>query len=90
MAKRNDDAFAEVAPRVEPGYIYQSVMQSGAVIGMSAKIKSDSTMTLTLYLGDSVVCVYDFTRAAGEIAGENAKFEVEIGGGATNAVLTQK
>lgn len=90
VAKRNDDAFAEVAPRVEPGYIYQSVMQSGAVIGMSAKIKSDSTMTLTLYLGDSVVCVYDFTRAAGEIAGENAKFEVEIGGGATNAVLTQK
>lgn len=90
VAKRNGDAFAEVAPRVEPGYIYQSVMQSGAVIGMSAKIKSDSTMTLTLYLGDSVVCVYDFTRAAGEIAGENAKFEVEIGGGATNAVLTQK
>lgn len=90
VAKRNGDAFAEVAPRVEPGYIYQSVMQSGAVIGMSAKIKSDSTMTLTLCLGDSVVCVYDFTRAAGEIAGENAKFEVEIGGGATNAVLTQK
>lgn len=47
-------------------------------------------MTLTLYLGDSVVCVYDFTRAAGEIAGENAKFEVEIGGGTANAVLTQK
>lgn len=90
VAKRNGDAFAEVAPRVEPGYIYQSVMQSGAVIGMSAKIKSDSTMTLTLYLGDSVVCVYDFTRAAGEIAGENAKFEVEIGGGTANAVLTQK
>ena len=90
MAKRNGDAFAEVAPRVEPGYIYRSVMQSGAVIGMSAKIKSDSTMTLTLYLGDSVVCVYDFTRAADEIAGEKAKFEVEIGGGTANAVLTQK
>lgn len=90
VAKRNGDAFAEVAPRVEPGYIYRSVMQSGAVIGMSAKIKSDSTMTLTLYLGDSVVCVYDFTRAAGEIAGENTKFEVEIGGGTANAVLTQK
>lgn len=93
VAKRNGDAFAEVAPRVEPGYIYQSVMQSGAVIGMSAKIKSDSTMTLTLYLGDSVVCVYDFTRAAGEIAGENAKFEVEIGGGTAcglNAKITKK
>ena len=61
-------------------------MQTGAVIGMSAKKKSDSTMTLTLYLGDSVVCVYDFTRAAGEIA----KFEVEIGGGTEKAVLTQK
>ena len=89
---RNGDKFEQVWS-AENGYehagnINQSRLIAGATLWLNAKIKDETTITLTLWLNGAIVCSYDFTRRSDEVPAENAKFEIEIAQGASAAVLS--
>ena len=92
VAYRNGDKFKQVWS-AENGYehagnINQSCLIAGATLWLNAKIKDETTITLTLWLNGAIVCSYDFTRRSDEVPAENAKFEIEIAQGASAAVLS--
>ena len=92
VAYRNGDKFEQVWS-AENGYehagnINQSCLIAGATLRLNAKIKDETTITLTLWLNGAIVCGYDFTRRSDEVPAENAKFEIEIAQGASAAVLS--
>ena len=89
---RQGDKFEQVWS-AENGYehagnINQSCLIAGATLWLNAKIKDETTITLTLWLNGAIVCSYDFTRRSDEVPAENAKFEIEIAQGASAAVLS--
>ena len=92
VAYRNGDKFEQVW-NAENGYVHagninQSSLIAGATLWLNAKIKNETTITLTLWLNGTTVGSYDFTRRSDEVSGENARFEIEIAQGVSAAVLS--
>lgn len=92
VAYRNGDKFEQVWS-AENGYVHagninQSSLIAGATLWLNAKIKNETTITLTLWLNGTTVGSYDFTRRSDEVSGENARFEIEIAQGVSAAVLS--
>ena len=45
---------------------------------MSVKIKNENTVTVSVYINDTLQGSYDVPRSKNEISGEEAKFSAEI------------
>ena len=60
------------------GLVSNSDLSSGTILGLSATVKDESTMTLAIYQNGQLVVSYDYPRVSNEIASENAKFVVSI------------
>lgn len=74
------DQYAEYSPRIEMNSRSHDVFnqEGGATIGLSVKIKNQTTVTITVYVNDVKVGSADVARIANEIAEENALFTVCI------------
>ncbi len=53
-------------------------LSAGTVLGLSATIKDDSTMTLAIYQEGKLLVSYDYPRVDDEISSGNAKFVASI------------
>ncbi len=73
---------------VDDGAVSNSSLRDGTIIGLSASIKDDSTMTLSIYQNNTFITSYDYPRVSNEIAASEAKFQITIGGDVTECVLS--
>ncbi len=56
-------------------------LSTGTILGLSATVKDDSTMTLAIYQEGQLIVSHDYPRVSDEISSENAKFVVSINTG---------
>ena len=73
---------------VDNGKVSNTSLGAGTVIGLSASIKDDSTMTLSIYQNNTFITSYDYPRVSNEITASEAKFQVAIGGDVTMCVIS--
>ncbi len=53
-------------------------LSDGTILGLSATVKDDSTMTLAIYQEGQLIVSHDYPRVSDEISSENAKFVASI------------
>ncbi len=56
-------------------------LRDGTILGLSATVKDDSTMTLAIYQEGQLIVSHDYPRVSDEISSENAKFVASINTG---------
>ena len=73
---------------IDGASVSNSSLAAGTVIGLSALIKGDATIALSIYQNNAFIASYDYPRVENEITEAEAKFQIAISGDVTSCLIS--